>query len=199
MDVVRSEAQRPWAAASSIDSQRGRGTTFTIHLPLTLAVTQVVLLTTGGNTYAVPSILVEQVLQLKAAPLADAYAQGVSGVAAASRCRCTSCRTCWATAACAGHAAVLAGADPEERRRAAWRCRSTKCSATARSWSRTSARSCARMPGIAGATVLGSGEIVLILEPGARWRSAWPTPNAAGAARGSRRCSRCRRRAPSLS
>ena len=42
-----------------MDSQRGRGTTFMVRLPLTLAVTQVVVLSTGGNTYAVPSVLVE--------------------------------------------------------------------------------------------------------------------------------------------
>ena len=53
---------------------RGVGTVaqFTINLPLTLAVTQVVILTTGGNTYAVPSALVEQMQQFKSAALAAA-------------------------------------------------------------------------------------------------------------------------------
>src|SRR3546814_6358522 len=54
----------------------GEGAHFTIHLPLTLAVTQVVLLSTGGVIYAIPSVLVEQVQQLKAGPLSAAYNEG---------------------------------------------------------------------------------------------------------------------------
>jgi chemosensory pili system protein ChpA (sensor histidine kinase/response regulator) len=75
MDVVRSEAAS-LGGRVSVSSDPGQGTHFTIHLPLTLAVTQVVLLTTGGSTYAVPSALVEQVQQLKAKALAAAYNDG---------------------------------------------------------------------------------------------------------------------------
>jgi chemosensory pili system protein ChpA (sensor histidine kinase/response regulator) len=60
----------------AIRSEAGKGAHFTIHLPLTLAVTQVVLLATGGRTYAVPSVLVEQVQQLKSNSLASAYNDG---------------------------------------------------------------------------------------------------------------------------
>jgi chemosensory pili system protein ChpA (sensor histidine kinase/response regulator) len=73
--VVRSEAAS-LGGRVSVSSDPGQGTHFTIHLPLTLAVTQVVLLTTGGSTYAVPSALVEQVQQLKAKALAAAYNDG---------------------------------------------------------------------------------------------------------------------------
>ncbi len=76
MDVVRSEAAALGGRVSTW-SEPGKGTHFTIHLPLTLAVTQVVLLTTGGKTYAVPSVLVEQVQQLKTNALASAYNDGV--------------------------------------------------------------------------------------------------------------------------
>ncbi len=75
MDVVRSEAAS-LGGRVAVSSDAGQGTHFTIHLPLTLAVTQVVLLTTGGNTYAVPSALVEQVQQLKSKALAAAYNDG---------------------------------------------------------------------------------------------------------------------------
>ncbi|MFJ2989776.1 Hpt domain-containing protein [Collimonas sp. NPDC087041] len=76
MDVVRSEAAS-LGGRVEVSSDAGAGTEFTIHLPLTLAVTQVVILTTGGNTYAVPSALVEQVQQLKAVALAAAYNDGM--------------------------------------------------------------------------------------------------------------------------
>ncbi|MNR78138.1 Chemotaxis protein CheA [compost metagenome] len=75
MDVVRSEAAS-LGGRVAIASEAGKGAQFTIHLPLTLAVTQVVLLSTGGKTYAIPSVLVEQVQQLKAGPLAAAYNEG---------------------------------------------------------------------------------------------------------------------------
>jgi chemosensory pili system protein ChpA (sensor histidine kinase/response regulator) len=75
MDVVRSEAAGLGGRVGVV-SEAGKGAHFTIHLPLTLAVTQVVILTTGGKTYAVPSVLVEQVQQLKTNPLAAAYNDG---------------------------------------------------------------------------------------------------------------------------
>jgi len=75
MDVVRSEAAS-LGGRVAIASEAGKGAHFTIHLPLTLAVTQVVILSSGGTTYAVPSVLVEQVQQLKAGPLAAAYNEG---------------------------------------------------------------------------------------------------------------------------
>jgi chemosensory pili system protein ChpA (sensor histidine kinase/response regulator) len=75
MDIVRSEAQA-LGGRVAIASEPGKGARFTIHLPLTLAVTQVVLTSSAGKTYALPSILVEQVLQMKEAALAEAQAVG---------------------------------------------------------------------------------------------------------------------------
>ncbi len=75
MDVVRSEATS-LGGRVAVNTEAGKGTTFAIHLPLTLAVTQVVIFSTGGQTYAVPSALVEQVQQLKAPMLAQAYNEG---------------------------------------------------------------------------------------------------------------------------
>jgi len=75
MDVVRSEVAS-LGGRISIDTVAGEGATFIIHLPLSLAVTQVVLLELGEQTYAIPSLLVEQVLQLKAAEQAEVFREG---------------------------------------------------------------------------------------------------------------------------
>jgi len=77
MDVVRSEAIS-LGGRVSVHSVTGQGAHFTIHLPLTLAVTQVVILNSGGKTFAVPSVLVDQVQQLKASHLANAYNEVLS-------------------------------------------------------------------------------------------------------------------------
>jgi chemosensory pili system protein ChpA (sensor histidine kinase/response regulator) len=75
MDVVRNEIT---AIGGRVDvaSARGNGTTFTIFLPLTLAVTQAVLVRAGSRILAVSSAMVEQVLRLKADAMAGHYATG---------------------------------------------------------------------------------------------------------------------------
>ncbi|OGS91366.1 MAG: hypothetical protein A2Z95_08680 [Gallionellales bacterium GWA2_60_18] len=72
MDVVRSEIAG-LGGRIDVDSARGRGTQFIIHLPLTLAVTQALMLRAGDATYAVPSTMVEQVRQTKPAELEQFY------------------------------------------------------------------------------------------------------------------------------
>jgi chemosensory pili system protein ChpA (sensor histidine kinase/response regulator) len=75
MDVVRTEIA---AVNGRIDiaSTRGAGTTFTIFVPLTLAVTQTVMVRAGAATLAVSSATVEQVLRLKADAMATVYDKG---------------------------------------------------------------------------------------------------------------------------
>ncbi len=71
MDVVRTEAAA-LGGTVTIQTLAGKGTKVMIRLPLTLAVTQIVLVVNGGVTYALPSSMVEQVVQMKAAALTTA-------------------------------------------------------------------------------------------------------------------------------
>ena len=73
MDVVRSEVQ---ALGGRIETQSrpGEGTSFRMVLPLTTAVTQVVMLRAGHQTIGVPASLVEIVRRTTAAELDASYA-----------------------------------------------------------------------------------------------------------------------------
>ena len=64
MDVVKSEIAA-LGGRVELSSETGRGTKFTIYLPLTLAVTQAVMVRAGGVTFAIPAVMVEQVRQVK--------------------------------------------------------------------------------------------------------------------------------------
>lgn len=70
MDVVKSETA---AVGGRIDisSTAGQGTRFRIYLPVNLAVTQALLVRAGPRTYAIPSTMVAQVRELKADALEE--------------------------------------------------------------------------------------------------------------------------------
>jgi chemosensory pili system protein ChpA (sensor histidine kinase/response regulator) len=73
MDVVRSEIV---ALGGRVDvhTQPGKGTRFNLFLPLTLAVAQAVLVRAGSRMWAIPAPMVEQVQQVKPDALRTLYA-----------------------------------------------------------------------------------------------------------------------------
>src|SRR5690606_11644005 len=68
MDVVYAEI-RQLGGSLSIDSEAGKGTTFTIRLPVTLAVTQAVFVKIGDTSFAVPIASVQGVGRIGRAEL----------------------------------------------------------------------------------------------------------------------------------
>lgn len=64
LDVVKAAVSK-MKGTISVTSEIGKGTTFTIRLPMTLALTRVVLVKTGSETYAIPLAAVSQVLRIE--------------------------------------------------------------------------------------------------------------------------------------
>ena len=75
LDVVRTEV-KALGGRVAVASQPGQGTTFTLHLPLTLSVTRALLARADGRTYALPGGMVEQVLLIDRAQARAALADG---------------------------------------------------------------------------------------------------------------------------
>ncbi|MGE5152618.1 MAG: Hpt domain-containing protein, partial [Bdellovibrio bacteriovorus] len=72
MDVVNSEVKAA-NGTITIDSVAGRGTSFTIRLPLTLAVVEALLVNVGDNIYAVPHSTIEGAARIGRDELAAIY------------------------------------------------------------------------------------------------------------------------------
>ncbi|MDD5296241.1 MAG: Hpt domain-containing protein [Rhodocyclaceae bacterium] len=75
MDVVKSETAT-LGGRIDVSSTQGQGTQFHIYLPLTLAVTQALLVRVGAKTYAIPSAMVEQAREVKPAHLDKVLGDG---------------------------------------------------------------------------------------------------------------------------
>ena len=65
MDVVNTEIKQ-LGGIFNIDTAKGKGTTFTISLPLTLAISRALMVMIGDDTYAVPLLSVEGVERINA-------------------------------------------------------------------------------------------------------------------------------------
>ena len=96
MDVVRSEIAA-LGGRVEVATERGRGTTFLLYLPLTLAVAQAVLVRAGGRLWALPAPMVEQVQQVKPEALLELYVARRSSSGRANAIHSITCRACSAT------------------------------------------------------------------------------------------------------
>ena len=163
MDVVKNEITS-LGGRVEVATTSGKGTVFTLYLPLTLAVTQAVLVRAGGRIHALPAALVEQVQQVKADSLIRLY------VAREVR---------WQTRLYPFfYLPQLLGDEhhnPEPQRHNAILLLKSANQFVAIHVDemlgnqeiviKNIGAQLARLPGLAGATVLGTGEIVLILNP----------------------------------
>jgi chemosensory pili system protein ChpA (sensor histidine kinase/response regulator) len=163
MDVVRSE-MLAFGGRIAITSEAGRGTRFTLNLPLTLAVTQVVLASVGGRRYAIPAGMVEHVGRVRPEQAAEAIADGVIDMPGSGQ---VTMRTL----------AQLLGEDMTLREGrqvpvVLLRSGDDRMAVVADDVStnqevvvKNVGAQVSRLAGILGATILGNGEIVLIVNP----------------------------------
>ncbi len=75
MDVVKAESSQ-LGGRIEVTSTSGQGARFRIYLPLTLAVAQTLLVRAGGRVYAIPSVMVEQVMEIKEAQAEKIRSEG---------------------------------------------------------------------------------------------------------------------------
>jgi len=142
LDVVQDAARRA-GGTLEVASTPGRGTSFTLRLPLTAATQAVLILEVGGHPYAVPTARVEAVLEgagdgrpvLALAPLLGLPETPLGAVVVVGTT-----------------AGTLALGVARVQRRADILLRPLH-------------PALARMPGVGGVGVLGNGEPVLVLEP----------------------------------
>ena len=163
LDVVKSETTS-LGGRIEITSVTGHGATFRIYLPLTLAVTQAVLVTAGNRRYAIPSSMIEQATEHK--PDAAAQLRSTGSIE-------------WLGNSYPYHylPRLLGedGATPPQARRH-WilliKGGTERVALEVDSLSgnqevvvKAVGPQLARVPGLAGATVLGNGEVALIINP----------------------------------
>jgi len=163
MDVVRNETAN-LGGRIHIDSTPGQGSRFLIHLPLTLAITQAVLVRAGTRHYAIPSSMVAQVRELKPEAVAAVRAEGATSwlgnrypwrylphLLGNPDAQPEPARRHWLLLLRAGDQHVAIEVDD--------------LVGNQELVVKNIGAQLARVVGIAGATVLGDGEIVLILNP----------------------------------
>jgi len=163
MDVVRSEMSA-FGGRIAINSEAGRGTRFTLNLPLTLAVTQVVLATVGGRRYAIPAGMVEHVRRVRPEDVAEAIAAGMIDMPGAGEVALRAMAQLLGedmTLHQGRQVPVVLLRSGDDRMAVA----ADEVSTNQEVVVKNVGPQVSRLAGIIGATILGNGEIVLILNP----------------------------------
>ncbi len=75
LDVVRNDVSG-LGGRVELSSEYGKGTVFTVNLPVTLSVAQVLVVRSGASNYALPVGIIEQAQKIKRQDLQDAYQAG---------------------------------------------------------------------------------------------------------------------------
>jgi len=163
MDVVRTEVAE-LGGRIEIVSEAGKGTTFRLYLPLTLAVTQTLLVRVGNALYAVPSTMIEQVMEMKEKALTVIREQGevewqgnrypfhfLPHLLGDAEAMPEAHRQYWVLLLRSGSQRVAVLVD--------------ELKGNQEVVVKNIGAQMARVVGIAGATVLGDGKVVLILNP----------------------------------
>ncbi len=163
MDVVKTEVTG-LGGRVEVFTEPGRGTTFRLYLPLTLAVTQTVLVKVGERLFAIPSAMIEQVMEIREKALDEMRAKG---------------EAVWQDHHYPFHYLPRLLGDEQtqpEHRRLYWvlllRSGTQRVAVQVDEMKgnqeivvKNVGPQMARVVGIAGATVLGDGQVVLILNP----------------------------------
>jgi chemosensory pili system protein ChpA (sensor histidine kinase/response regulator) len=163
MDVVRAELAS-FGGRISVSSETGRGTRFTLYLPMTLAVAQVVLARIGTRRYALPAGMVEQVRRYRPVALLPSLAEGlidippVGPVVLRPLSQLVGEET---TGHLSKQTPVVLLKSGDDRMAIAV----DDVSSNQEVVVKNVGAQVARLAGILGATILGNGEIVLIINP----------------------------------
>ncbi len=163
MDVVRSEVAAIGGRVE-VSSTAGQGTRFRIYFPATIGASQAIVVRAGGETYAVPSILVEQVHEAKLDELEARYASGKAEWQGAEYPFYYLPRLLGrgdAVAEIKRYNSMLMMRSGESRAAI----HVDQIVKNQEIVVKNAGPQLARVPGIAGATVLGNGQVVLIVNP----------------------------------
>ena len=178
MDVVANQVAK-LGGTLSISSRRGLGTTFTLRLPFTLAVTQALIVRTGSELYALPLPTVEGIIRIGRGEFNERMQQPEPAIDYAGQ------RYFFR------HLGQFLGLGPsrlpdEQDRISIILVRAGDNSTALITDEMLDSREIVVKPvgaqlatirGVSGATILGDGRIVVILDVGALVRSARPAPD----------------------
>lgn len=163
LDAVRSDITA-LGGRIDVNSAQGTGTIFSIFLPVTLSVSQAVLIRYGNRQFALPAVMVEQVVKLKPDVLTAAYADGKLSWASQNYPIYFLGRLCGdiqATAESQRYTPVMLLRNGQYR----VALHVDDIVGNQEVVMKQIGPQLARVPGLIGATVLGDGGIVLIINP----------------------------------